>query len=547
MVIHQRTGCNLLHCKSEDKDQQGSICYPACFGDSKGGLRLGLSDNAGRLIPAPGISSLSEEVEVTATNQVQSALTRDVSLYRSYSYVVRNASGAGTAQVTLRLNEVYTLASATVGPGQTVVLTPSPALPYPILDGIIQVTYVATAGSPDLLIRFAGQLEGSISLNGLPFAPFSWGNNFNGQLGDSSAIVNRLGPVRTLRLAGVKSLNGGEAFSTALLSDGSVWAWGNNGTGQLGDGTTSVRLLPNQVTGLSDIVAVSSGRQHSLALRSDGAVFGWGQNNQGQVGDGTSGNLRPAPVQVVGVGGSGFLRDIVSVAAGDNHSLALRSDGTILAWGNNASGQLGNNNVPAGSPVPVRVVGLGGVGILRDVIAVSAGSSHSLALRSDGTVVAWGNNGNGQLGNNNPPTPSPFPVQVLGVGGAGLLSKIQAVVASQFFSLALGCDGTVFAWGSNAQGQLGNNNPPTSRFVPVQVVGPGGVGFLTGIVSLAAGFNFSLALRSDGRVFAWGSNDSGQLGNNGTTNQSNAPEAVTTISDVVSIGAGAFHSLAIVR
>jgi alpha-tubulin suppressor-like RCC1 family protein len=517
----------------------------AGFRDAKGGIHAGLSDNAGRLILRSRLETLADEVQVTAGNEEESALTRDVSWYRTYSYVVRNGSAAGTAQVTLRLNETFTLASATVGPGQTAVLTPDPTLPYPVLDGRIQVTYVATAGSPDLIIRFAGQIEDTLS--GLPLAPFAWGNNFFGQLGDSSAVINRLGPVHTLRLAGVKSLIGGEDFSLALLADGTVWAWGGNGAGQLGNGTTSGRLLPNQITGLSGIVSITSGTQHSLALRSDGAVFGWGLNNQGQIGDGTSGNIRTGPVQVVGVGGEGFLCNIVGVAAGNNFSLALRSDGRVFAWGNNSIGQLGNNNAPAGSPVPVSVVGVGGAGLLQSITEVSSGAGHSLARRRDGTVLAWGNNGNGQLGNNNAPTSSPFPVQVRGVGGAGRLSGIKSVLASQFFSLALGSGGTVFAWGSNAQGQLGNNNPPTSQFVPVQVLGPGGEGLLTNIKSLAAGFNFCLALRSDGRVFAWGSNDSGQLGNNGTASQSNVPEPVTTISDVVSIGAGGFHSLAVVR
>ena len=521
----------------------GDLCVPL-FRDHQGGFRVGLSDNAGRLIPAPGPAFLADQIEVTADNTLQTALPRDVSLYRTYAYMVTNTGDVGNAEVTLRANGIHKLSTATVATQQTVVLTPNPILPYPAFDELVEVTYTAAQGTANLIIRFTGQLEGA--LNGLPCAPFAWGNNASGQLGDSSSDNDRLRPVQVLRLAGVKAMAGGNAFSTGLLSDGTVWAWGDNSTGQLGNGTSTARLVPVQVSGVSRIAAIASGDRFSLALRSDGGVFGWGSNSDGQLGDGTVTPFKDTPVRVLGVGGSGFLRNIKSIAAGDHFSLAMNAKGSVFAWGSNDSGQLGNNNPPTDSPVPVQVLGVGGKGFLHDIVSVSAGDNHAVALRSDGTVLAWGNNSDGQLGNNNAPTDSPVPVQVLGIGGVGILSGVKAIVAGEFFNLALLYDGTVVAWGDNANGQLGNNNAPTDSPVPVQVLGPGGVGFLRHIVALAGGNRHSLALSADGRVYAWGDNDDGQLGN-GTTAPSSTPVLVGTISDVVAIGAGSFHSLAVVR
>ena len=149
---------------------------------------------------------------------------------------------------------------------------------------------------------------------------------------------------------------GGESFSLAVKSDGTVWAWGYNDFGQLGDGTTTKRLVPVQVAGLSGVVAVAAGKYHSLALKSDGTVWAWGRNYYGQLGDGTTAE-RHAPVQVSGLSG------VLALAAGESHSLAVRSDGTVRAWGNNEDGQLGDGTWGLGiyRPVPVQVSGLSGV------------------------------------------------------------------------------------------------------------------------------------------------------------------------------------------
>jgi alpha-tubulin suppressor-like RCC1 family protein len=243
-----------------------------------------------------------------------------------------------------------------------------------------------------------------------------------------------------------------------------------------------------------------------------GSVYGWGLNNGGQLGNGTLTNSN-VPVQVKGVGAVGFLSHIKAISA-SWHSLALASDGKVFAWGQNESGQIGDGtNTDRTTPVQVKAVG--GVGVLSDIKAISAGritidyKSHSLALGADGKVFAWGFNGSGQLGNGSNISSS-TPVQVKGVNAVGLLSGIFDVRGGTESSLALACDSKVYSWGWNNDGQLGDGTN-TNRTTPVQVKGVNGAGLLSNIIAISANTH-SLALRSDGYLFSWGNNDMGQLG-----------------------------------
>lgn len=182
------------------------------------------------------------------------------------------------------------------------------------------------------------------------------------------------------------SISAGEFHSLAAKGDGSVYAWGANNDGQLGNATTNNSSVPVQVPGLSDVVAVSAGGYHSLALTSQGTVYAWGYNSNGQLGNGTTNNS-DSPVQVPG------LSAIVAISGGFSSSYALRADGTVFAWGANASGRLGNGTT-TDSHSPVQVPGL------SNVVAISAGYAHALALTSGTTIYAWGDNNDGQLGNN---------------------------------------------------------------------------------------------------------------------------------------------------
>ncbi len=341
---------------------------------------------------------------------------------------------------------------------------------------------------------------------------WSWGYNVSGALGDGSTTdrtlpVEVVGPGGSGAFSGATSIAAGTNFSLALKSDGSVWAWGNNDGGELGDGTSTQRHTPTEVVGpggtgtLTGVTAVAAGYHHALALKSDGTVWAWGENGFGQLGDGTT-TERMTPVQVV------QLQGVIAIAAGSDHSLALTSDGSVWAWGANASGQLGDG-ATADRSAPVRVSGLSGV------TAIAAGAAHSLALRSDGTVWAWGSNGFGQLGDGTT-TDRHAPVRV-----AGLKDSIGIIAAGGDHSFAIDRSvqtNELWAWGLNNEGQLGDGST-TDRHTPVarQFLGAGDVEAAK--IAVAAGGEFSLALENDGTVWSWGYNGDGELGDDSTANR----------------------------
>jgi uncharacterized repeat protein (TIGR01451 family) len=349
----------------------------------------------------------------------------------------------------------------------------------------------------------------------------AWGSNLYGQLGDGTAIF-RSTPVQA-GVANAVSIAGGSFHSLAVTPDGAVWAWGLNDQLELGNPFPGNPGIPGQVPGVTGATAVAGGYDHALALRSDGTVWAWGDNHNSQIGDGTSSGFR-SPVQVVG------LTDVVAIAAGAGHSLALRSDGTVWAWGDNSAGQLADGTT-TDSNVPILVSGLAGI------VAIAGGGAHSLALRSDGTVWAWGQGTRGQLGNGGQPQTG-LPVQVAGLTG------VIGIAAGGYHSLAVRADGTVWAWGNNEFCQLGAGGTPCRGhgLVPAQVVN------LTGITAVAASGSIgyhSLAIKSDGTVWAWGYNSAGQLGDGTAINRS-TPVQVSGLSDVTAIATGSQHSLAIV-
>ena len=350
---------------------------------------------------------------------------------------------------------------------------------------------------------------------------WAWGSNQYGQLGDGTTI-NRTTPVQVKGLSAVTAsvVAGGAEHSMVITSGGAVWVWGANGTGQLGDGTTTDHLTPVQVTGFSNILAYAVGSYHNLIAKQDGSLWAWGTNFYGELGDGTT-TSRTAPVPVPGMTG------IAGVTASLGHSLALKQDGSVWAWGLNDYGQLGIGSAEIiDHSVPVPVPGLGGVS------DVSAGPMHTVALKQDGTVWAWGSNLAGQVGDGTS-TDRTTPVQTQGLTGA------TAVGAGGFFTMALKQGGSVWAWGANKFGQLGDGTT-TDRKTPVQVKG------LTGVITaIAAGYDYGLAVRQDGSVWAWGNNSLGQLGD-GTTSNRSAPVQVQGLSGVKAVsGSVGGHSVAL--
>lgn len=405
----------------------------------------------------------------------------------------------------------------------------------------------------DFVANYYGGTGNDLVLQWANLRPMAWGSGIWGTLGNGSTFSNPL-PVDvnltgTLSEKFVVSAAVGASHSLALCSDGTIASWGDNAFGQLGDNTNTQRLTPvavNTSGALSGrtVIAIAVGGQHTLALCSDGTLASWGDNGFGQLGDNTT-TQRKSPVAVSTVGVlSG--RSVVAVAAGQYHSLALCSDGTVVAWGANFHGQIGDGTTVQ-RKVPVAINGtLSG----KTVIALCAGQFHNLALCSDGALAAWGANFTGELGDNTT-TQRNAPVAVI-TGGTPLAGRTVIALAAGGFghSLALCSDGTLAAWGLNSNGQLGDNST-TQRNVPVAVYTAGALTGMT-VVEISAGSSHSLARCSDGTAFAWGGNNNGELGNNAFSG-SQVPVAVNMANlnpgeqfTRASTGGSAFHNLAIV-
>ncbi len=251
----------------------------------------------------------------------------------------------------------------------------------------------------------------------------------------------------------------------------------------MGDGTTTRRLTPVPVTGLTNVVAVAAGAAHSLALRANGTVAAWGLNVEGQLGDNST-TRRTTPVTVSG------LTSVVAIAAGGLHSMALKADGTVWTWGANALGQIGDNTTTR-RRVPVRVT------TLAAAKAIAAGGVHSVAVTQVGSVFAWGGNPTGAVGDGTTTTRR-VPVLVAG------LANVATVSAGAAHTAAVSATGAHWAWGSNL-GALGDGTT-TLRLSPVPVTPPSGAAFI------AAGGAHSLAMTPDGTVWSTGVNLLGPLG-----------------------------------
>lgn len=396
------------------------------------------------------------------------------------------------------------------GNRNTLLLNSSKATPAVLLRGTANARFNVSAP-----VALAPQAQGTGNVWG-------WGDNGFGELGNGTTVATST-PSQVSNLSAVVAIANGccdDEFSLALKSDGTVWAWGGNGFGELGVGTNASSSTPIQVNGLSNVIAIAAGWDHSVAVKSDGTVWAWGLNGNGELGNGSITNSN-TPVQVSNLSG------VIAVAAGDGESMALKSDGTVWVWGYNGNGQLGLGNTSA-APVttPVQVSSLSGI------VAIAVGNGNSLVLKNDGSVWGWGFNLDGRLGNGTT-TSSSTPVQTSN------LSSVIAIAAADGHSLALKVDGTAWAWGSNGNGQLGDGTT-TSSTTPVQVSG------LSSVTSIAAGSGYSIAVKNDGTLWAWGFNSTGQLGigTKGITPVT-APVQVNSLSGVTGIAAGDIFTMAI--
>ncbi len=379
-----------------------------------------------------------------------------------------------------------------------------------IAKGLTNVIAIAVGNEHVLSLKSDGTVWG-------------WGYNNEGELGDGTAQA-RSNPVQVSGIGSVSSIMSGLWSSFAMQKDGSVWAWGSNLNGEFADGIATSQSVPTKTSGISDVISIEAGgssglafelpgmysRSYSVALKKDGTVWAWGDNITGQLGDGTN-NSHGSPGQVA-------ISSVAAISAKELHVAAIKQDGSLWTWGANGYGQLGDGTT-IDSATPTQVKGL------SEVAAVAVGADFTLALRKDGTIWSWGNNKFGQLGRDGKISPkSPAPISDI--------SNVIAIAAGSEHSLALKQDGSVWAWGYNQNGQLGDGTT-ANRFAPVNVPG------MVGAIAVVAGDWHSLALKDNGTVWGWGDNRSGQLGNDST--EKLFPAQVPGIAGAVELAAGTNH------
>jgi alpha-tubulin suppressor-like RCC1 family protein len=332
---------------------------------------------------------------------------------------------------------------------------------------------------------------------------FTWGRNQYGQLGDASYTF-RYSPVQIGAANNWQTISANLAYTAAIKIDGTLWAWGTGTFGQYGDNTTIILNSPTQIGTATNWHFVSAGTNHSVAIKTNGTLWAWGRNAFGQIGDGTVVN-KNFPVQV---GGD---IDWQTVSGGGSHSVGVKTNGTLWAWGYNNFGQLGDGTV-ASKNTPIQI------GTNNNWKDVSAGNSHTIAVKTDGTLWAWGDNAYGQLGDGTSAVKN-SPVQI------GTAADWRSVSAGYNYSFAIKEDGTIWSWGANNFSQLGDGTI-TNKNSPAQI------GADKNWQKISANYDHSMAVKTDGTIWVWGANNYGQLGD-GTTTSRKIPSQISSFASSV--------------
>jgi alpha-tubulin suppressor-like RCC1 family protein len=316
------------------------------------------------------------------------------------------------------------------------------------------------------------------------------------------------------------SYSAGEMHSASIKDNGSLWMWGWNISGQMGDGTVTDRTMPTQIGTATDWVKIAANQaSHTIAIKSNGTLWGWGLNQSGQAGSYLYANMNGytmIPYQI------GIDADWNSITTGNKHSMAIKNNGTLWGWGRNEDGQLGIGNY-LNKDQPVQV------GTDNDWVSVSAGDAHTIAIKQNGSIWAWGRNGDSQLGIGNTVSKT-IPTRI------GTLNAWVKVYAGGAFCMALKNDGTLWAFGNNTLGELGIGNN-LDKNIPTQV------GTANNWQKIATGGLHTLAIKNDGSLWSWGININGMLGD-GTLVNRNYPLQVGSDFNWSDIAAGGYHSMA---
>ena len=357
---------------------------------------------------------------------------------------------------------------------------------------------------------------------------YAWGINTNGQLGNGNntqkttptlvntgAIVNKV----------IVSIACGAYHAIAIDNTGSLYGWGYNGSGQLGDGTNVDKNTPILInTGAianKVIVSIACGYYYTIALDNTGKLYAWGYNFLGQLGDGTSGAGVDKNVPILINTGAIANKVIVSIAAGYNHTAAIDNTGNVYTWGTNGSGQLGNGNTTQqNTPILINNSAI----LNKVILSIVCARDHTIALDNTGKVYAWGANGSGQLGTGNT-TLQKNPVLI---NTGAIANKVIAyIVCGSNHTVVLDNTGNLYAWGANGGGQLGDGTFGTGsdKYTPI-LINTGDIANNV-IAYIACGFNHTIVIDNIGKLYAWGINSSGQLGDS-TVTQRNTPLSITT-------------------
>ena len=329
---------------------------------------------------------------------------------------------------------------------------------------------------------------------------WTWGDDYYGQLGNNTSATQRSIPVTTFA-GGTnwKQVAGGYNHTAAIKTDGTLWTWGSNSNGQLGDNTTTQRSIPvTTLAGGTNWKQVSAGGYHTAAIKTNGTLWTWGYNYYGQTSSSNFIDLTP----VTGTAGGTNWKQ---VAAGRYHTAAIKTDGTLWSWGSGEYGERGNNVGTGGGNIPVTTFA-GGTNWKQ----VACGGYITAAIKTDGTLWTWGRNGYGQLGDNTT-TQRNTPVTTFAGG-----TNWKQVTGGGYHTTAIKTDGTLWTWGLNDFGQLGDNTSFTTRYTPVTTFAGG-----TNWKQVASGKRVTAAIKTDGTLWTWGLNVFyGQLGDNTTITRS---------------------------
>ena len=350
----------------------------------------------------------------------------------------------------------------------------------------------------------------SFLLPPVPAQTSGWGLNHEGQLGIGNIASPQADPVIVTSIPDATAISGGIQHTLFLKADGTIAAAGANESGQLGIGSLVPRftvVTPLTDSSMKSIIQVSAGFRHSVALRADRTVYSWGINDKGQLGVGQI-FTHPCQCAITPLKTSA-ISDVVQIGAGTEFTIALKADGTVWGWGTNLSGQLGNGSTAMSQTLPMQVGA--GVAGFNNIIAISAGETHAMALKSDGTVWVWGSNAFGQVGNGMFGGNQLVPVQ------NNALSGVAQISAGSVHNVAFKTDGTFWTWGSNAYGQAGNGAFETTGCRCL--TSPQQNTLLSNTVEIEAIGSGTLARLSDGGVWAWGANLAGEVGNGTITSK----------------------------